>query len=190
MAEPEDDIAETLVEGDTYEQASLAVSRMIPVSLERKIQIAVVSLALSGLVAPAILLRRDLLRSLEGTGSLSLSLGLIALNGILNAALGGLLLVRQRYLVDRRSLTTKQARKLIRLEDFFAAFVLFGALFVVASVVIAFIGVVSPPTVEALYSQDVRIYESDTALTLDLRVVSGVGVTLAALVLTLKRLVE
>lgn len=190
MSEPEDDIANTLVEGDTYEQASLAVSRMIPVSLERKIQIAVASLALSGLVAPAILFRRDLLRSLEGTGSLSLSLGLITLNGILNAALGGLLLVRQQYLVDRRSLTPKQARKLIRLEDLFVLLVLFGTLFVVASVAIALIGVVSPSTVEALYSQDVRIYESDTALTLDLRVVSGAGVTLAGLVLILKRLVE
>lgn len=184
---PDDDIAETLVEGDSYEQAVLAVKRMVPLSLDTKIRVAVWSLALSGVMAPAVLARRDLVRSLEGTGSLSLTLGLLVLNGIITTTLGGLLLVRQRYIVRQRSLTDRQARKLVRLEDFFVLFVMLGGMFIVVPVAMVVTGLASPAAIETLYDNSVNVYQPDETLGIDLRLISGAGVSLALLLLGLWR---
>jgi hypothetical protein len=188
--EQSDDIAETLVEGDSYEQAALAVSRMVPLSLDTKIRIAIGLLALSGAIAPAVLLRRDLVRSLEGTGSLSLTLGLLVLNGIITITLAGLLLVRQRYILTRRSLSSREARKLVRLEDFLVLFVLLGGLFVVAPLLLAVVGLVSPSTVETFYANDINIYQPDETLGIDLRAISAAGGFLAIVLFGLWRLVR
>jgi hypothetical protein len=188
--EQSDDIAETLVEGDSYEQAALAVSRMVPLSLDTKIRIAIGLLALSGAIAPAVLLRRDLVRSLEGTGSLSLTLGLLVLNGIITITLAGLLLVRQRYILTRRSLSSREARKLVRLEDFLVLFVLLGGLFVVAPLLLAVVGLVSPSTVEIFYANDINIYQPDETLGIDLRAISAAGGFLAIVLFGLWRLVR
>jgi|APHM01.1.fsa_nt_gi hypothetical protein len=131
--QPDDDIAKTLIEGDTYEQAALNVDRFIPLSLAAKLYLAVGTLALSVTVAPAVMFRRGLVRSLEGTNSLSLTLGVLVLNGILTTVLGGVLLIRQQYIVDNNSLTVKQARKLIRLEDLYVLAVILGGMFIAAS---------------------------------------------------------
>jgi hypothetical protein len=188
--EQSDDIAETLVEGDSYEQAALAVSRMVPLSLDTKIRIAIGLLALSGAIAPAVLLRRDLVRSLEGTESLSLTLGLLVLNGIITITLAGLLLVRQRYILTRRSLSSREARKLVRLEDFLVLFVLLGGLFVVAPLLLAVVGLVSPSTVETFYANDINIYQPDETLGIDLRAISAAGGFLAIVLFGLWRLVR
>jgi hypothetical protein len=181
MAEqPDDDIAETLVEGDSYQQAALSVSRMIPLSLDTKIRIAIGSLAASLVVAPAVVLRRDLVRSLEGSGSLSLTLGLLVLNGILTTAIGGFLLVRQRYIVSRGSLSAAQARKQVRIEDFFVSFVLLGALFIIVPAVMLLAGLLSPSVVETLYDNGINIYVAEEAINIDVRLVSAAGGTLCA----------
>jgi cytochrome bd-type quinol oxidase subunit 1 len=190
VSEPDDDIAETLVEGDSYDQAALSVSRMVPLSLDTKIRIAVASLALSVVVAPAVVLRRDLLRSLEGTDSLSLTLGLLVLNGILTTALGGFLLVRQRYMISQGSLSQQQARKQVRIEDFFVSFVLLGALFIVVPAAMLLVGVLSPSAVETLYDNGINIYVPEEALDVDVRLVSALGGTLAVALFGLWRAVR
>jgi hypothetical protein len=186
--EPDDEIAETLVEGEPYEQATLSVRRMVPLSLDRKISLAVGLLAISAGIAPAAAARRDLRRDLEGTTSLELGLGLLVLNGIVTVALGGLLLVRQQYVVDRRSLTPAQARKLVRLEDLFVLLVLFGGLFVVVPAALAVTGLLSPSAVETLYASDIRIYRPDDTLGIGLWPISGTGGLLAVALLSLRRL--
>jgi len=177
--QPDDDIAKTLVEGDSYEQAALSVSRMVPLSLDTKIRIAIGSLALSVVVAPGVVLRRDLVRSLEGTGSLSLTLGLLVLNGILTTALGGSLLVRQRYMISQGSLSAQQARKQVRIEDFFMSFVLLGALFIIVPAAMILVGVLSPSAVETLYDNGINIYVPERAIDIDVRLVSATGGVLA-----------
>lgn len=188
--EPSDDIADTLVEGDSYDQATLAVSRMVPLSLATKIRIAIVSLAVSVTVAPAVLFRQDLVRSLEGTGSLSLTIGLLVLNGILTTALGGCLLVRQRYLIETSSLTAQQARKQVRLEDFYVSFVFLGALFILVPAAMTAVGVLSPSLVEALYDIGVNVYVPEDAFYVDVRLVSATGGTLTAVLFGLWRSVR
>ena len=185
---PKDDIADTLVEGDTYEQAALSVERMVPLSLDTKVRIAIGSLALSVGLAPAVLVRRDLVQSLEGTSSLSLTLGLLGLNGIVTTALCGFLPVRQREIVNRGSLSAQRARRLVRVEDFLGLFVLLGAGFVAAPVALAVAGALSPSTIETLYAYDVRIYRPHETLGIDLRIVSAVGGALAVTLLALRQL--
>ena len=187
---PDDDIAETLVEGDSYEQAALSVDRMIPLSLGQKIRLAVGTLALSVAVAPAVLVRRDLARSLEGTASMSLTLGLVVLNGILTTFLGGLFLVRQQYIVRNRSLTDQEAQRLVRVEDFFVLAVVLGGGFIAASVALVAVGVFLPDLVEVLYEYDVNIYSPDDTLGVDIRLISAAGGVLAGVLFGLWRLVE
>lgn len=188
--EPDDDIAATLVEGDNYEQAALSVNRMVPLSLDTKIRIAVGSLALSVAVAPAVTFRRDLVRSLEGTDSLSLTLGLLVLNGILTTALGGFLLVRQRYILKKGSLSAQQARKQVRIEDFFVSFVLLGALFIIVPAAMLLVGVLSPSVVETLYDNGIKIYVPEDAIGIDVRIISATGGALAAVLFGLWRAVR
>lgn len=184
---PADDIADTLVEGDSYEQAVLSVRRMVPLSLTTKTRIAIGSLAVSATIAPAVILREDLVRSLEPTAGYNLALGLLALNGIVAAFLGGLLLVRQGYVVRERSLTTEQVRDLVRLEDFLVLIVLLGTLFILVPAALAVLGVVSPGTVETLYGNDIRIYRPDDTLGVDIRLVSATGGLLAAVLAVLQQ---
>jgi hypothetical protein len=187
--QPDDDIAKTLIEGDTYEQAALNVDRFIPLSLAAKLYLAVGTLALSVTVAPAVMFRRELVRSLEGTNSLSLTLGVLVLNGILTTVLGGVLLVRQQYIVDNSSLTVKQARKLVRLEDLYVLAVILGGMFIAASAALVWVGVVAPGVVETLYSYDARVYQPDETLGVDLRLISALGGFAAVLLFLLWKVV-
>jgi hypothetical protein len=188
--EPDDDIAETLVEGDSYEQAALSVDRMVPLSLATKIRLAVGTLALSAVAAPAVLVRRDLVRSLEGTESLSFTLGLLVLNGILTTFLGGLFLVRQQYIVQNRSLTEQEARRLVRTEDLLVSAVLFGGGFIAAPVALVLVGVVLPGFVETMYEYNLNIYQPDDTLGVDITLISALGGVLAATLFGLWRLVN
>lgn len=187
--QPDDDIAKTLIEGDTYEQAALNVDRFIPLSLAAKLYLAVGTLALSVTVAPPVMFRRELVRSLEGTNSLSLTLGVLVLNGILTTVLGGVLLVRQQYIVDNSSLTVKQARKLVRLEDLYVLAVILGGMFIAASAALVWVGVVAPGVVETLYSYDARVYQPDETLGVDLRLISALGGFAAVLLFLLWKVV-
>ncbi len=180
---PDDDIRSRIVEGGSYERAEVTVRRTFPIPLDRKIQIAIVTLAASVPLAPSVFLRRGLVRSLEGTGALaetlSLQLGWLTLIGIVTAFLVGLLLVRQKRAVRRQSLDDEEARKLVRIEDLLAFFLLQGAVFVVFSTTLAVVGVVSPETIEALYGRGVAVYQPTAAFHLDARLVSAVGGLLA-----------
>lgn len=184
----DDEIAEQLLEGGPYERARLSTKQMVSLSLDGKVLLAVVTLGLSTLLAPGVLVRRDLIRSLEGAGELDLAFGLLALNGILTTFLGGLLLVRQQYVLRERSLTEEQARKLLRLEDLFALVVILGGMFIGTSLLLVAIGLLSPDATETLYANDIRIYRPDEAIGADIRLVSGLGGILAAVLAVLWRL--
>lgn len=188
--EPDDDIAETLVEGDSYEQAALSVDRMVPLSLATKIRLAVGTLALSAVAAPAVLARRDLVRSLEGTESLSFTLGLLVLNGILTTFLGGVFLVRQQYIVQNRSLTEQEARRLVRTEDLFVSAVLFGGGFIAVPVALVVVGVVLPGFVETMYEYNLNVYQPDDTIGVDITLISALGGVLAAALFGLQQLVN
>lgn len=188
-APDDDDIAKQLLDGEAYEQAKLSTRQMVSTSLDRKVLLAISTLALSTLLAPAVLARRDLVRDLEG-GGLDLALGLLVMNGIGAAFLGGLLLVRQQYIVNERSLSERQARKLVHIEDLLALVVVLGGMFVATPLVLAAVGIVSPSTIETLYANDVRVYRPDEAFGVDIRAISGAGALLTLVLVALRQVVR
>lgn len=190
----DDDIRSRIVEGGSYKRAEVTVRRTFPIPLDRKIQIAIVTLAASVPLAPSVFLRRDLVRSLEGTGALaetlSLQLGWLTLIGIVMAFLVGLLLVRQKRAVRRQSLGDEKARKLVRIEDLLTFFLLQGTVLVVVPTTLAVVGVVSPGTVEALYGYGIAVYQPMTAFRFDARLVSAGGGLLAITLTAVDRTME
>jgi hypothetical protein len=180
----DEEVSRRIVDGEPYQRAELTVRRTFPLSLGQKIQIASGALAASVVIAPALFLRRGLIRSIEGTGPLPETLGLVivtlALLGILTTFAAGLVLVRQEYVVSRRSLTAEQARRLVRVEDVVMWFVLQGATFILIAAAAAVVGLLSPDAVKRLYGYGVTVYQPSTTFGIDARLVSGLGVVLAA----------
>jgi len=189
----DDDIRRRVVEGDPYERAEVTVRRTFPISLDRKVHLAIATLAAAVPLAPAVLLRRDLIGSLEGAeaaaGTLSLQLGWLALIGIAMGFVIGGLLVRQKRVLRRRSLSDEDARKLVRIEDFLTFFLIHATALVVVPTTLAVVGVVSPGTIETLYGHDVAVYQPTAAFHLDARLVSGIAGTLAVVLAALDRTV-
>lgn len=188
---PDDDIRNRIVEGGPYKRAEVTVRRTFPIPLDRKVQIAISTLAASVPLAPSLFLRRDLVRSLEGTGALvetlSLQLGRLTLIGIVTGFSIGLLLLRQKRAVRRRSLADEEARKLVRIEDLLTFLLLHGAVLVAVPTTLALVGVVSPETIETLYGHGVTVYQPTAAFRLDARLVSAAGGLLAIALTALDR---
>jgi len=180
----DDELSRRILEGTSYEHAEATTNRVFPVSLDGKILLAVGGLASTVVLAPALFVRRDLIRALEGTGALSETLSpgiaVLALVGVATTFGVGLLLVRQRYAVRARSLDLETARKLVRIEDFLMWFLVQGVLFIVVPALLAVAGVLSAGTIEALYESNVVVYQPAGTLAVDARIVSGLGGGLAA----------
>lgn len=187
-APKDDDLASQLLEGDSYEQATVNVRRMVPLSLDGKLYLAIGSIALSVLTAPVVLFRQDLIRSLEETGSLDLTLGVLVLNGVLTAFLAGLALVRQQHITRGRNLDPADAQKLVRIEDFLSMFVIIGAMFIIVPMTLLLVGVVSPSLTETLYGHGVNIYSKTTVVGIDARTVSIFGAVCAVSLLAVWQL--
>jgi hypothetical protein len=185
----DDEIYERIVEGESYEQAVATVRRLVPLSLDRKIALAVFGLGYAGLLAPALYLSRETIRDLEATGSLAETLSpalasLVAL-GILTTFGGGLLLVRQRAVVEGQSLTVDAARRQVRIEDLLMIFVLQGVLFIVVPTTPAIAAAVSGEVAQTFYDRGVVLYQAGG--TVDARIVSALGVAFAAVLAGLWR---
>jgi len=179
---PEDDIYERIVEGEPYEQATATVRRLVPLSLDRKIGIAVLGLGYETLLAPALVLSRETIRSLEGIGSAAAMLrpalaSLVAL-GVVTTFGAGVLLVRQRAVVKQQTFTPADARKQVRIEDLLMIFVLQGVAFVVVPTTPAIATALLSDVGPALYDRGVVLYQGGG--TVDARIVSPVGAVLAA----------
>lgn len=185
----DDDIAERILEGTTYERAAVTVQRTFPFSIRRKIQLTAVVLAVSTLLAPTLYLSRGRIRSVEGGQGVvevfGLRIAALALLGVVTATGAGVVLVRQRAVMRQDSPGDERARRLVRIEDFLMWFVLQGGAFVLIPVVLAVVGVVSPGVVDALYRNDVPIYQASGLPGVDARAVSGVGGTFAVVLYVL-----
>lgn len=186
----DDDIAETLIEGDPYEQAVLNVQRTFPLSLRRKVHSAIFTLAASILLAPALVIRRDAIETFEGTSILQLTISSMVLFGVVVTFVGGVLLIRHRSVVQRQSLTEQDARRLVRIEDLFFLFAVHGMAFVIIPTVISVAGVVFPGSIETLYTYDVAVYTPANTVPVDARVVSLLGALLSGGLLALSWIVQ
>ncbi|PSQ50462.1 hypothetical protein BRD19_00820 [Halobacteriales archaeon SW_7_65_23] len=121
---PQEDIIERVLEGGEYERAKATVNRTFAMPIRTKIAIAIAGLLVTLPVAPAIVLRRTLIVAYEGTDTLELVLGRLALLGMATVFLAGLLLIRQRHVLLGGSLSAERARKLLRIEDLLMWFVI------------------------------------------------------------------
>ncbi len=191
MTSDDNDVTDRVLEGNAYDQAEVTVRRTFPLRIATKIRIVVGLLGLSGLLAPVLYLSRDRIRSVEGTEVLSETLSLaivdLALVGVLVTFGAGLVLVRQIYVVDRRSLSDAKARRLIRTEDLLMLFAAQGGALVLIPVAVAVAGVASGDVIETFYGYGITVYASGGAGGVDARHVSALGVGSAALLFWLYR---
>ena len=177
-----DDLSETLLSGDEYEQAAALTRRVFPVSLRAKIRICLGTLLVAVVLFPAVSVRVELIRRLEGSAAGPRpAFVLVAAIGLGVTFVSGLVFVRQLWLIRTNEFGSTAAKRLIRVEDFVMAIMIStGLLFVVTPVLLALLGAAFPEFVASLYEQDIRIYRTDGSLLADPRIASGGGVVLAA----------
>ncbi|MFT4949829.1 MAG: hypothetical protein ACI9CA_001971 [Natronomonas sp.] len=180
MSSDDNDVTDRILEGNAYDQAEVTVRRTFPLRAVGKLNVAAGVLWLSGLLAPVLYLTRARIRATEGTGTLSETLSLvivdITLIGVITTLGAALVLARQLYTIDRRSLSEEEARRLIRTEDLLMLFVVQGGLFVLIPVAIAVAGAASGDLVETLYGYGVTVYAPGGVAVIDARHVSAFGV--------------
>lgn len=185
----DDDIRRRVLAGSAYEEAEVTVSRMIPLSLAEKIRMAILTLAASAFFAPTVLFRRDFIRTLEEVPTLRLRLGTLAFVGTISTFGAGLLLLRHERVVSQRSLDEEQARRLVRIEDFWGWFVAFGAVMVFVSTGLGVVGVLSPSAIAALYGHGIVVYRPVGTFVSDVRLVSALGGVFAVLLFGIRWLI-
>jgi hypothetical protein len=194
MTSGNDDVTDRLLEGTAYDQATITVRRTFPLRIVGKIYVAIGILAMSGLLAPALYLSRDRIRTFGATETLSetfsLTMVTLALLGVVVTFGAGLLLVRQFYAVHRRALSETEARRLVRTEDVLMWFVAQGAVFVLIPVGLAVIGVLSASTIETLYGYGVTVYQPSQTIGVDARSISALGVGLGVVLYGLYRALQ
>lgn len=171
----DDDITEAVLSEDTYRQARATVRQTFSTHIERKVVVAIVTLVVAVSLWPLIALRQELIRSLEGSATYTLSLGVLALYGVGLAFGTALLLLWQYRRILTRQFGQKKARKLLRIEDLLTWFLLLGTAFVVLATGTAAIGALSPATIERLYAANVVVYRPAETVPLDIRYVSALG---------------
>lgn len=174
-----DDISEAVLEGDSYDEALVRTKQNFPLDLDQKIQVCILGLLWATLLAPAVWFRRDLALSLEEGATLSEVLGtrlsLLTLLGVLTVLPVGFLLLRQKYLINRRSYTVEEARDIIRVQEIYMWFGSMGIVFIFISVGLALVGLVSTDAARWLYSHTVVIYRVGEPLAVDVRATSAIG---------------
>jgi len=192
MTDRDDRIAEAILSGDPTEKADLMTRRVFPLSLAGKVRVCVATLAVAATLAPALYLRRGLIRSLERVETLrevltpaisvAVAVGVVVTFGF------GLTFVVHGWRLADGSLSVERAQRLIRIEDLLMTLVTAnGLLFVLAPVALAWVGVVSPGAVESLYESGIEVYTPITHR-LDARFTSGGGALGAAVLWLLWRL--
>jgi hypothetical protein len=188
----DDDITEAVVSGDAYEETRASVYQTISLPLAEKIWVAVGTLFSATPFWPLVALRRDAIRSIEGTFSFELALGVLVGLGVVITFCAGLLLLRQYYTVQTSHVDEQQARHLVHMEDMFTWFLLLGTALVVVPVIAATAGALSPETTDRLYNLGIRLYRPSERFQFDGRYAAclgGVfGVVLSGLVLWVRSL--
>ena len=186
-----DDIEQTILEGDSYDRAATLEDRVVPLSLGEKILACVLTLASSSLLAPLLYYRRSHIEQLEGTQTLgetlSPALATLTLFGIVTTFTFGLVLVLLLASIQSRTLSIEEARRLVRIEDMVMVFAAGGILAVVSALLFASIGAISVDATARLYETGVTFYSSDGPLSVDSRLVSGLGLLCAAILYGLFR---
>jgi hypothetical protein len=181
----DDDITQQLLKGDAYDEAEVTVRRLLGLSLDQKILVAIGTIAVGVLLGPAVVLGTDHITTLEPTLTQGdkprPALAGLVLFGALGAFAGGLLLVWQRYRRHTQSFDVEQARRFVRIEDFILIFVLQGTLFVVVPTALAAAGALFPDIGTALYEANVRVYRPHPTFGIDTVLVSVVAGGLAAI---------
>jgi len=183
------DITDRVLEGGEYERAKATVRQTFSTALGTKITVAIAGLLVAVALAPAVVLRRELIVAYEGTDSLELIIGRLVLLGVGTVFPAGLLLVRLQYRLAAGSVTPERARRLVRFEDLLMWFVLLGSVFILIGTVLAGIGLVSAGAVERLYDASVGIYRPTNAFGIDVRLVSTLAGVLALTLAILRWLV-
>lgn len=186
-----DDIERTILEGDPYDRAATLEDRVVPLSLEEKILACVLTLASSSLLAPLLYYRRSHIEQLERTRTLgetlSPALATLTLFGILTAFAFGLGLILLLASVRSRTLSIEEARRLVRIEDMVMVFAAGGILSVLSALLFASIGAISTEATGRLYETGVTFYSSGGPISVDSRLVSGLGPLCAAVLYVLFR---
>lgn len=153
------DISDAVLDGDAYEQAAALTRRVFPLSLTGKIRACSAVLAAAVLLFPAITTRRELIAQLEPAADAPPALVSVVALGSAVTFLFGLVFVRQRHVVDTRTLDLETATRLVRTEDVLMTFaVSTGLLFILVPVALLLAGALSSDLVVYLYEQDIRLY--------------------------------
>lgn len=178
-------------ESKQYREIRSDIGVVFPISLKSKMLLTLGTLLISMLAAPAVYVRRDSIRAIEGTGALpetlSLWAGFIILLGNLNTFFVGVYMLKYvRERTDGTSLSREKITKQLRIEDFVMWFQVWGTLAVLAPLVLLVVGAVLPSGPEQLHDAGITVYRPLEQVTLDMRLVSGVsggllGVIFAAL---------
>lgn len=178
------DISDAVLDGDAYEQAAALTRRVFPLSLTGKIRACSVVLASAALLFPAVATRRELIAELEPAADASPALVSVVALGSAVTFLFGLAFVRQRRVVDTRTLDLEAAKRLVRTEDVLMTFaVSTGLLFVLVPVALTVAGALSSDLVVYLYEQDIRLYRPSGGSYATTARVSLAGVVLATALL-------
>ena len=185
----DDDIAQRVLNGDSYEQAAAIVTRAFPISLEKKIQLGIGGLLVSGLLAPLLSLQRDAIVAAEGAVPVAFRLGTFVLLGILTVFIAGLLLIGLESRVRAVS-TLERARKFVRVEELIMWYQLLGLAFVVIGTATAAVGLISTDTIRLLYEYDVFVYGSAGFVLIDVWAISATGGVLAVVLFVLRAMLN
>jgi hypothetical protein len=118
-------------EGKQYREIRSDIGVVFPISLKSKMLLTLGTLLISMLAAPAVYVRRDSIRAIEGTGALpetlSLWAGFVILLGNLNTFFVGVYMLKYvRERADGTSLSREKITKQLRIEDFVMWFQVWG----------------------------------------------------------------
>lgn len=110
--------------------------------------------------------------------TVELSIGLMALLGVLTTFLAGAVLAGYRYRTQQRSLSPERARRMVRTEDVLMWVLLQGTAFVLIPLVLSLLGLLVPDVIVTLYGNGVGVYRT-TPLAPDALSISVLGGLLA-----------
>jgi len=176
-------------ESKQYREIRSEIGVVFPMSLKSKMLLTVGTLLISMLAAPAVYVRRDSIRAIEGTGALpetmSLWAGVVILLGNLNTFFVGVYMLKYvRERADGASPARDRITKQLRVEDFVMWFQVWGTLAVLVPLVLLVVGALLPNGPEQLHDAGITVYRPFEQVALDMRLVSGVSGGLLGVVLT------